>query len=151
MKKLIILALCASVAALCQNTPASGSKTVYAGNTASASVPASTTNYFCTGQSSTNGVEGNRSWVNPAPGVIRSFYLVTTGAQPSSGTMVCTVRINGADSTVSIVVPASQTPAKLSDTTHTAATSAGDVLSIGCTNNASIASATIGGWGFVVK
>lgn len=150
MKKLILLALCASAAALCQN-PTAGTQTVYAGSATSGTAGASASYFLGIGSGAGSTVEGNRQWINPVSGQAQSFFLFTTGAQPSSGSLVCTVRINGADSAVSVTIPALGGAQEISDTTHTAAVAAGDKLTVNCANNATTASATIGGWGFVVK
>jgi hypothetical protein len=72
-----------------------------------------------------------------------------TTPQPGDGSLVLTVRKNGADTTLVVTFPASATaPQGVCDNTHTVAVVAGDVISVRVTNNSASASAYIGPFSF---
>ena len=109
-------------------------------------IPASTTYYsgFATiGMIATP--EARVSNVMTKAGTISSLYITTSTAQPASGSMVCTVRKNGANTAVTLTIAASAAAGTFSDTTNSFTFVAGDLISIGFNNSATVSSAAIYG------
>lgn len=69
------------------------------------------------------------------PCVVRNLRVNLMSTSPAAGTVVITVRKNGADTAITITIPAGTTTAVLSDLTHSVVYVEGDRLSIGITNN----------------
>jgi len=78
-------------------------------------------------------------------GTIKNLYFRVVGTQPASGSLVVTVQINGVDTAITVTAAAGSGTATLSDTTHTAAVTAGQQVTIKCVNNATAASINIRG------
>lgn len=70
----------------------------------------------------------------PADGVLRNLYAQARVA-PSGGSLVYTVRKNGADTALTCTMAAAATQAN--DATHEVTVAAGDVISIKCVSTAS--------------
>jgi hypothetical protein len=66
-----------------------------------------------------------------------------TDIQPATGTLVISLRKNGADVPISVTVPAGATGGVYSDVNDTADYAAGDVIDIKVINNAGAQSATL--------
>lgn len=79
----------------------------------------------------------------PSAGVYKNLYLRTAGAQPASGTLVCTLVINNVPSALVVTVAAGSAAGIYSDTTNTVTVVAGDVMWFSIKNNAAGASAPI--------
>jgi hypothetical protein len=105
--------------------------------------PASTSFWPATGSNAMSTTE--RSSVIGETGTLSKLYIRVTTNQTVNGAMVCTVRINGVDTTMTVTLAAGASgPASFSDTTHTAAVVPEDRVSIGCANAApATASASI--------
>lgn len=102
---------------------------------------ASSTSFNAIGGITLNGTEANRQFVMTAAGTVKNLYLVTTSTQSGTGSLVVTVRKNGANTALTLTVSAGATAATFSDVTHTFSVVAGDLLSFQYVNNASVASA----------
>lgn len=74
---------------------------------------------------------------------IKNLYLRTTGTQPSSGSLIITLRVNNNPSTLTLTVAANATAAEFSDSTHSVSISAGDEIDMQFVNGASGTSATL--------
>ena len=118
-------------------------------NTPNASISASQTQYAI--GSLAFGTEATRQAPIPVGGTMKNFYFNTGGAQPASGSLVCTVRDANASTALTVTVAASGAAGTFSDTTHTATVSAGDLLDLQCVNNATGASAAIIGWSVTIQ
>jgi len=79
----------------------------------------------------------------PHAGTLALFSLQTNSAQPGTGNLVATVIVNNAASALTVTVAAGGAAQLVTDSTHTVAVSAGDLLSIDIKNNAATASAQI--------
>jgi hypothetical protein len=112
-------------------------------NNTSVSVGATTTSYVSFCAFTTNSTEANRQIVVPVAGTIKNLYVLTSTTQPSTGTQVCLVRKNGANTSVTITIGANAVAGTFSDTTNSVSVSAGDKLSLQVQNNASTGGATI--------
>lgn len=78
-------------------------------------------------------------------GTIRNLYIRIGSAQPASGSLVCTVQVNGADTSIVATIPAGSGVGNYSDTTNSVAITPGQRISFKLTNNANPdASAQIG-------
>lgn len=109
-----------------------------------ATIAASTTSYLA--PFTTTFFAATNSCITTLAGTLKNLYLRIGTAQPASGNLICTVLINGVASAITLTIPAGGAGATTySDTTHTAAVSAGDRISFEFKNNATGASATIGG------
>jgi hypothetical protein len=106
-------------------------------------VASSTTVYLkpYSGNTSTT-TENTQYWSTAWAGNLKGLYIRTTGTQPNS-TLVCTARINSADTTIVATVTANAVAGTFSDTTHTAALAANDKISLRCVQGSGT-SATIG-------
>lgn len=125
--------------------------------TGTGSVAASTTVYGAFGAAqNTNGLnfsgtESTRQMLIPTACTLRNFYARTSSTQDSSGALVLTLRVNGADTGVVVTVPADAAAGIFSDTTHTASVSAGDLLSFSLSNAAGATSAVVLQWAAVCQ
>lgn len=108
----------------------------------SATIAASTTNYSAPAFTALSATS-IAAFITTA-GTGKNFYLRTASAQPASGTLVCTVTINGVDSAITFTVAAGAAAGTYSDTTHSASISAGDRIGFKLVNNATGVSAHIG-------
>ena len=77
-------------------------------------------------------------------GTLRNLSLTTNSAQPGTGTLVATVRKNGADTALTVTIAAGGAAQTQTDAANTVSVVAGDLISIRIVNNASSASAQIG-------
>ena len=116
---------------------------------AGVSTPASTTEYIINGPTGASGTESIRQVPVPIGGTIRQFYIYTSTAQPASGTYILTIRKNGTSNTTAITL-AANAPAGVYNTNITSTVSAGDLLSVQLTNNATGASATLRGFSIFI-
>jgi hypothetical protein len=99
--------------------------------------------------------ESARTQTAPAEGYISDFYITTISAQPSTGSLICSVRVNGADTDVDgdgmTVTIAANAAAGTFRGVDTKSTSAGgsvrvkerQTVALKCVNNASGTSAGI--------
>lgn len=117
---------------------------VFIGNQNTSTVAASTTTYgIVSGQAGT-GILASKSIVVGQSGTLKNAYLLTGSAQDVSGSLTCTLYVNGSATSIVITVAAGAAAGTYSDTTHTATLSAGDTIAWKFTNNATSASATLG-------
>lgn len=86
--------------------------------------------------------ENGRYALSAGSGKLRNFYLYSSTAQPASGSVVFTYRVNTVDTSLVITVPANSAAGVYSDTTNSATIAAGDILTIKAVNNATAASCT---------
>lgn len=105
-------------------------------------IGASTTTYISYNQVS-NAVEARRNYIMPMAGTIREMYVVMSGTQDASGSLVITMRKNGSSQTLAVTVAAGSGTGTYSDTSNSFSVSAGDLVSIQVTNNATATSARI--------
>jgi hypothetical protein len=92
-----------------------------------------------------------RSSVVPFAGTIKNLYFRLATTQPASGSLVVEVFGGSAGTTatgVKITIAAGSATGTFSDTTHTFSHTAGDLVTIKITNNATGASGTIGSAAF---
>lgn len=82
----------------------------------------------------------------PVGGTLRNFRVRTRSAQPGTGSLVFTVRVAAANTSITATVASGAAAGLVSDTSNTASISAGQNLSISVVNNASSASAQIAMW-----
>lgn len=92
-----------------------------------------------------SGTENQREFPLPVAGTAKNFFFTTTTAQSGTGSLVLTIRKNGADTSIVITIAAGSAAGQFSDTTNTESFAAGDTLSVKVTNNASISSAAYNG------
>lgn len=104
------------------------------------------THYFWPGASSITSAtpESSSQVAMPAAGTLSNFFLTSAAAQSSTGSLVLTLRKNGASTALAVTIPASGAAGTYSDTTHTVSVSAGDLLDIQITNNATSSSTIVG-------
>jgi hypothetical protein len=91
--------------------------------------------------SGTSATENTRQVIFPMAGTIKYAYLNTITTQPASGSLVRTLRKNGADQSIILTVAAGSTSGTFTDLTHTVSVSAGDLLNWKVVNNATVTSA----------
>ena len=90
----------------------------------------------------------NRAWWSvPYAATAKNMYLWASqiaNSQPSTGSLVCTLRKNGANTALAITIAASATLSTYaSDTTDTVSFAAGDRMTLACVNSATTTSLTI--------
>ena len=115
----------------------------------SGTIAASTTNYLSPPFSALQ--SGSVAAFIPTAGTLKDFYLRTVSAQPASGSLVCTVQINGSDTAITFTVAASGGAGNYSDTTHSVSVASGDRVGFKLVNNATGASAQIGAMALGLK
>lgn len=91
--------------------------------------------------------EGPSIAVVPIDGVLSKLTIVIGTQQPASGSLVITIRHNGADSALTVTIPLSGGSGSFdtvwTDFTNTVSVSAGDTIAIEFVNNATATSAVI--------
>ncbi len=104
-------------------------------------IAASTTNWTCPGVSGVLAAEN--AMVIPKGGTLRNLTIRMGGTQPASGSLVCTLRVNGADTALVVTIAAGSGAGNYQDTTHTVALSDLDRIGFKIVNNATGTSGTI--------
>lgn len=103
-----------------------------------------------------NNVGGINSWVTTEAqrqniiarqGTFKWAYIATSSAQPASGAIVFTLRVNGADTSIVITIALSSAAGTFTDLANTATISAGDLVCWKAVNSATAASAIFIGSG----
>jgi len=108
----------------------------------SVTIPASTTYYGAPFKVGVDATGHQVPWAEG--GVLSDMSIRISSNQPASGSLVCTLQVNGSDTSVVATVAAGTVgPATSSDTTHTASISATDTLRWKVVNNATGASAAL--------
>lgn len=81
----------------------------------------------------------------PEAGTMKNLYVRLSSAQPATGSLVITVQKNLADTALTVTIAAGTAGGTThSDTTHTVAWNAGDILTFKVRNNATSASGQLG-------
>jgi pectate lyase-like protein len=96
---------------------------------------ASTSYGGITGLANLNAAENIRQQVMSQPGVCKRLFVVTNGAQPAGGSFVITVRKNGANTALTVTIPAGAAAGTFSDLVHSFTFAAGDLLGFQLQNN----------------
>ena len=99
-----------------------------------ATVPASSTR-FGWAQNFPLATEGDTQFPFPTAGTIRNLYIRTSNTQNAGGSLVLTVRLNGADTALVATVTAGGAAGVYSDTSNSFTVAAGDVISFKYVNN----------------
>jgi hypothetical protein len=102
------------------------------------SVAAAGTTYYPITGTATSAAEAGRVVVMPYAGTLKNLYVrIGVTAQPATGSMVFTLRKNGANTAITVTFTnADGTNATKSDTTNSVTVAAGDTISIQAVNNA---------------
>jgi hypothetical protein len=127
--------------------------TITYGQVYAAVVGASSTTYAAiTGLTAFNATESNRHFAVPVSGIIKNFYVLMSGTQSATGTLVITLRNNATSSSVSVTISNSDgaSPTK-SDNINTLSVTAGDKISIQLLNNATTNSASVLSMAFIIE
>ena len=77
----------------------------------------------------------------PTACTLSNFYLVTSQVQSATGSLVLTIRKNGADTALVITLAAGSAAGTYSNTTNSATYAQGDIMAIRFNNNATVTSA----------
>lgn len=80
----------------------------------------------------------------PYGGTLKKLYIRIAGTQPASGSLVFTVMKNNVATDIVATCAANGSGITISDTSHTLAVSAGDLIYLRAVNNASAVCATVG-------
>ena len=91
-----------------------------------------------------SGTEAPRRLPMPTACTLSNFYFLMSSNQPGTGSLVLTIRKNGADTALVITVAAGSVAGNYANTSNTATFAAGDLMSIRFNNNASGSSGGIG-------
>jgi hypothetical protein len=94
--------------------------------------------------------ESARRLPMPTACTLNNFYFLMTTNQPASGSLVLTIRKNGADTALVITVAAGSVAGNYSNTTNSATFAAGDLMAIRFNNNATANSGGLGAWSCVM-
>lgn len=124
---------------------------ILAGNVGSGTVGNGATDYLAPFATSVQTVEGNAQIVIPITGHIKNLYVNTITSQPSTGSLVFTARTctpssgacTGTGTALTCTVASSGGAGTCTDTSDSVAVTAGQLLSLGVTNNASTSSCEI--------
>lgn len=112
-------------------------------------VAASTTQYGSPGCVTFSNNENFRGMIATDAGIIRNFYISIRTAQPATGSLTITLRKNGADTPLQIILPASSAAGLFSDLSHSASVGPGDIITFSITNNSTVdASGVVVGMSF---
>jgi hypothetical protein len=116
--------------------------------TDSSSTGAAATQFACPGANTQNATEANRQAVMPLAYTFSQLHVQTGAAQPATGTHTITLRKNGVDTALQVVVPAGAAAGLFSNTSQVATYAAGDLLSLELVNSSATESAgVLIGWG----
>lgn len=91
-----------------------------------------------------SGTEAPRRLPMPTACTLSKFYLLMSSNQPASGSLVLTIRKNGADTALVITVAAGSVAGNYANTANTATFAAGDLMAIKFNNNAAANSGGLG-------
>lgn len=111
-------------------------------------VSASSTQFFAPSGAAFSPTESGRQVAVPVAGTLRDLVVRTSSSQPSTGSLVCAVRVNGVSTLLSVTMASNAATGTFSDLTDTVAVAALDLISISCANTATASSATISGISF---
>ena len=108
-------------------------------------LPGGSTYYFSGGTNSA--VEVYVQVPVPHAGAFQNMFVRTNSSQPSSGNLVCTLRKNGANTALTVTVPANASAGTYSDTntSHAVSFAQGDLWDVVTVNGASSISAGVSG------
>lgn len=112
-------------------------------------VPASSTNYICPFVPGIDTV--GRSFPISKAGTLKNLFLRLASAQPASGSLVAEIFAGASGTTatgIKITIAAGSASGTYSNTTNSYAFSAGDLVKVNLTNNATAPSGVIGGVSF---
>lgn len=124
---------------------------IYMINWNAATIPASTTHYNWIGNIAAPSTT-ERANAFPKASTAKNLYIRIATNQPASGSLVCTLRVGGVDSALTVTIAANAAGGvTYSDLVHTVAIAAGDTLGIKIQNNATGASAQITGITFELE
>jgi hypothetical protein len=115
-------------------------------------VAASTTDWATAGQhAAIAGATSETNSANTVPyaGTMSALCIRTTTAQPATGSLVVTLRDSGVDTLVTFTIAANAQSGIYCDLVNSHVFTAGDYYAIALINNATAASATIGGLGWI--
>lgn len=107
-----------------------------------ATIAASTTAWATPFGGSTGASETGQ--VTTRAGTLKNAYVRIATAQPGTGSLVMTVRVNGVDTSIVITIAAGAAAGTYSNTANTATVAAGDRIAFRLVNNATGASAQVG-------
>lgn len=97
-------------------------------------VPASSSRWLCPFY---YGVQATAyAAVVPGAGVLKSLRCSINSAQPGTGSLVCTLQVNGSNSALVVTMAASAAAGEYTDLTHTVNVSGGETLIVAAVNNA---------------
>jgi hypothetical protein len=122
-----------------------------------ATVAASTTAYYLPYAASTSAIESRVQFPVPFAGTVKNLFVwvsTANNAQSATGSLVLTVRKNGAATGLTVTIPAGSTTTTVqSDTNpaHSFTVAAGDLLSLQVVNNATVTSAGIASCSVVIQ
>lgn len=112
-----------------------------------AQVTASTTAYApINGTTNYNATENNRQILISRTCLVSDLVITTTVTQPASGSLVFTLRKNGADTGITITLAAGQVAGTFTDSTHSVTFNKNDLMSLKAVNNATASSAALISW-----
>lgn len=111
-------------------------------------ITAGATSFIATGGSITDSTtEAQRQLHIPFACVMNELTVITANGQPASGSMVFTVRKNGANTSIVLTIAANASAGTYTSTSSLTATfAANDLLSVQVVNNASGNSGAIKSW-----
>jgi hypothetical protein len=130
------------------------------GNAGGGGVTSQATDFLTSWSSALGSVEGNSQWVVPVTGHLLNLYVTTSATQTSNGSLVFTVNTctpsagacTGSATTLTTTVAAGTTANIFTDTTHTPAVTAGQLLDFSAyCNTTSGTCAGIRGWTFQIE
>jgi collagen type VII alpha len=131
-----VLTATSSTAATWQTPSGGGAASIFSMSYNSSTVSSSATNYFSLngGTATGNATEANRQCIVPRSGTVSALYIKTGTTHSASGSIVFTVRLNGADTALTLTIAASTAAGTFSDTTNSFSVSAGDLLTLKAAN-----------------
>ena len=110
-------------------------------NNTSVTIGTGTTSYVSFCAFTTNSAEANRQIVVPVAGTVKNLYVLTSTTQSAGGSLVCTVRKNGVNTSVVVTIGANTVAGVFSDTSNSFSVAAGDKLGLQVQNNAATGTA----------
>lgn len=125
------------------------SVTAFCGSSRSTNVPLSSTYYIAAAGGVTTATENVQKTAMGRDGTVKWAVIKTSTTQSGTGSLVCTWRKNGVDTSVVITIAASSVAGLFYDNTNSFTCVAGDLVGVKLVNNATSASCAIIGSGIL--
>lgn len=103
----------------------------------------SSTSYWQPFSNAADGAETSRVWYSNVSGTLTRLLIRTSTTQSATGSMVITIRVELADTSITVTIAAGSAAGTFTDYVNTAPIVAGERISVKAVNNATVASSQV--------